>query len=102
MEGDVLMPRWSRRHGASADLVARWERYEAALLVHEEGHLETGRDLAKALKVELPKLPPAANCKALDEAIRARYKALLEAARQRDTDYDKRTGHGATQGARFR
>jgi predicted secreted Zn-dependent protease len=47
----MTLPRWSPPAGASRDLVARWERYLAALRVHEEGHLDHGRDFAREVKV---------------------------------------------------
>jgi predicted secreted Zn-dependent protease len=102
MKGDILMPRWTKRHGASADLVARWQRYEAALLAHEEGHLDIGRELARVVEADLQRVPPAADCRALDAAVRARYDTLLKGFSSRDKEYDQRTQHGRTQGAVFR
>jgi predicted secreted Zn-dependent protease len=101
MQGNILMPRWSKRQGASADLVARWQRYEAALLAHEEGHLDNGREFARVLESELLQLPAAGDCPRLSAAARARYDELLQTYRKRDADYDERTQHGVTQGAKF-
>ena len=101
MTGDVLMPRWSNRRGASPDLVARWERYETALRAHEEGHLDTGRELADVLVGELKNVPPRSDCGALDAAVRARFDELLRTYQEKDKDYDRTTGHGRTQGATF-
>jgi predicted secreted Zn-dependent protease len=102
LTADILMPRWPARHGAAGDLVARWQRYEAALIEHEEGHIAHGRELARTLEAELPRVPAAADCRALDAAVRARFDVLLKDYVQRDRDYDARTGHGRTQGAVFR
>lgn len=101
MHGNIIMPRWVKRAGAPAALVARWQRYERALLVHEEGHLDHGREMARALEIELPKLPAAQDCQALDRAVRLRFDALLQQYAARDREYDLRTGHGKTQGASF-
>jgi len=101
MTGDVLMPRWSNRQGASPDLVARWDRYEAALRAHEEGHLDNGREFADALVTDLRGVPPAADCGALDRDVHARFERLLRQYKQKDVDYDQRTQHGRTQGAVF-
>ena len=98
---DVIMPRWAKRQGASADLVARWNRYEAALLEHEEGHLEIGREAARTLEVELPRVRGQATCLALEAAVRAHYETVMRAFIGRDKEYDARTGHGQAQGAVF-
>lgn len=101
LEGQVTMPRWVKRAGASAELVARWQRYERALLVHEEGHVDHGRELARVLEAELSRLPAAQDCQALDQAVRLRFDALLRQYQARDREYDLRTSHGKTQGAFF-
>lgn len=101
MQGNILMPRWAKRQGASADLVARWQRYEAALLTHEEGHLDNGREFARVLESELLRLPAQGDCPKLNAAARTRFDELLQIYRKRDADYDERTQHGVTQGARF-
>lgn len=102
VKGEILMPRWTKRHGASADLVARWQAYEAKLLEHEEGHLQHARQLAAALEESLPQLPPAPSCRALDASVRARYEELKHLYDQRDKAYDAQTQHGKMQGAVFR
>ena len=101
VKSDMLMPRWSKRHGASADLVARWQAYEAKLLEHEEGHVRHGQELAAALEAELPRLPPARDCRALDAAVRVRFEELQKVYTDKDKAYDARTQHGRMQGAVF-
>ena len=44
----------------------------------------------------------APDCPALDAAVRARHGHMQQEYQQRDLDYDRRTGHGKTQGAEFR
>lgn len=102
VKADILMPRWERRHGASADLIARWEAYQAKLLEHEEGHIRHAHQLAAALEEELPKIPHVPNCRALDAAVRARYEELKGIYERRDKEYDAQTQHGKLQGAVFR
>jgi predicted secreted Zn-dependent protease len=71
------------------------------LQVHEAGHLQAGRDFESNFKRALLGMAPAANCGALDQAIRARFDQMRQQANQRDRDYDAQTNGGATQGARF-
>ena len=97
----VRLPRWSQPAGASSELTARWDRYMDALQVHENGHLQTGRDLESNFKRTASGIS-ASDCSALDGALRASFDSLLRQATQRDKDYDAQTGHGATQGAVFR
>lgn len=97
----VRLPRWSPSAGASRELSARWDRYMDALRVHENGHLQTGRDLESSFKSAAAGIMTA-DCGALDAALRASFDSLLRQANQRDKDYDAQTGHGATQGAVFK
>jgi predicted secreted Zn-dependent protease len=101
LQGNIILPRWVTRAGAPAELIAHWQRYERALLIHEEGHLDHGRELARALEAELPRLPAAQDCQVLDQAVRLRFDELLRQYQARDREYDLRTGHGKTQGASF-
>jgi predicted secreted Zn-dependent protease len=95
------MPRWTASGQASQDLATRWSRYVSALEVHENGHLQTGRDFESNFK-RAAMSAAAPNCGAIDGSLRATYDSLLKQANARDIDYDAQTGHGATQGAVFR
>jgi hypothetical protein len=97
----VRMPRWTPAAGTSADLDARWGRYISALQVHEAGHVQTGRDFDSNFKRAAMGLS-AADCGALDSALRAQFNSFLKQANARDKDYDAQTQHGATQGAYFK
>src|SRR6185503_5431130 len=46
--GEILMPRWSPGPNVSADQKKAWDRYYAALKVHEDGHISHGKQLASA------------------------------------------------------
>jgi predicted secreted Zn-dependent protease len=98
LEAKILMPRWTRRDGASADLIARWQRYEVGLLAHEEAHLDHGRELVRALNREMQTFPPTKYCKELDEAVDAYIDEREKAYRKLDKEYDERTDHGAKLG----
>ncbi|MGQ0510078.1 MAG: DUF922 domain-containing protein [Betaproteobacteria bacterium] len=97
----MILPRWSPPAGVKGDLVSRWERYMAALRLHEEGHLDHGRGAEKEF-IALATAMTASDCASLDRALRDRFSKLIADYQARDRDYDKRTEHGRTQGAWFR
>ena len=80
---------------------ATFERYAKALHHHEQGHVQWGRDAAQAIDQGIAALPAAADCAALERNANALGKRLLEEHVGREQEYDRRTGHGATQGAQL-
>jgi predicted secreted Zn-dependent protease len=97
----MTLPRWSPPPGTPADLVSRWERYVAALRVHEEGHLEHGRGAERELRSWSAAFV-APDCAALDQALSQRFAGILADYQARDREYDARTEHGRSQGAWLR
>jgi predicted secreted Zn-dependent protease len=84
----MTLPRWSPPAGTPPELVERWQRYLIALLSYQNGRLERARELERALKPALEAVPPAADCPALDVAVRERYEALQEEVKARDAEPD--------------
>lgn len=77
----------------------RFARLVQALGVHEAGHLRIARAAARELDEALADLAPAAGCPALMARAHGLATRLLDAAAQRQRDYDRATRHGCTQGA---
>lgn len=73
--------------------------YVSALRQHEQGHADTGRMAAKAIDQGIAALPRQASCAALETAANQTGHRLIAQFRQRDTQYDRATGYGRTQGA---
>jgi predicted secreted Zn-dependent protease len=98
--GEILMPRWTDEASGPSDLQRRWSTYYAALRQHEDGHIQHGRELALLIRQRLLGLgvQPCEQMQALTEG---EFKRLSGNLKARDEDYDARTNHGATQGARF-
>lgn len=96
----TTLPRWSGNR-VDAALAQRWDRYLRALEEHEKGHAQIGARAAEAIQEELSKLQPHATCPDLEKAIESRAQALLEAAREDEAEYDRRTRNGIGQGAMF-
>lgn len=78
-----------------------WERYLAALTAHEEGHARLGIDTARNIQRGILALPQMTSCAALERSANSLGEQALQRLRGAHIDYDRRTGHGASQGARL-
>jgi predicted secreted Zn-dependent protease len=96
----VRMPRWNAPASADPKLVAGWNRYVGALEVHENGHLQHGRDMEANFKRAAMAIS-AANCGDVERQLRQRFDAMIKDASALDVQYDAQTRHGATQGAHY-
>lgn len=94
-------PFWEDRDKASAKLNGYWDYFLTRLEIHERGHgdlaLETGVEVAKALKA----LTPQPTCEALKSEITASAKEAMKNGDKKQRAYDRETNHGETQGAWF-
>ena len=97
----TTLPKWVDRDTAARPLGERWDRYMAALILHESGHKKIGTGAALAIRERVRKVPAQASCPAVKTAVDAAANAILEEFRSREADYDRTTDHGATQGATF-
>ena len=98
--GEILMPRWEDKSTASADLQQRWARYYDALKLHEDGHIQNGRELALLVRERLMSLGTLP-CERLPGIAEGEYQRVYSNLKSRDKEYDDRTNHGATQGAKL-
>lgn len=96
-----LMPRWKDRATAPAGLGAKWDRYIAALDVHEDGHEDIGLAIGAEVRRRLSALDRAPTCKELHASLDREGQAVTDEFATRDAAYDRETDHGATQGAQF-
>lgn len=95
------LPRWRNRATASPGLGAKWDRYVAALAVHENGHDDIGRAVGAEVRRRLSALTRAPTCQKLHAALEREGQAVTEEFATKDAAYDTLTDHGGTQGARF-
>ena len=98
---DIVMPRWRDARNGPAELAAAWRRFIAALRRHEEGHAAIARRGARRIARRLEALRTFPSCARLELAADAAAERILEETRRAERAYDRRTGHGDTQGARF-
>lgn len=90
----ITLPRLATPEALTPAALRNWDRYMAALIRHEQGHVKNA--LEQAPKV-VDAIWKARDCAAVDAAGDA---ALAVLAKQ-DLKYDARTRHGVSQGARY-
>lgn len=81
---------------------AEFDRYLPALKQHEQGHVQFGRDAARAVDEGIAQLPAEAECATLERRANALGQRIVQDHVEREKRYDLDTGHGATQGAKLK
>jgi predicted secreted Zn-dependent protease len=97
----ITLPHWNVPGRAAPRLVANWQRFSSAVLVHEGGHRDLALEGANELGRALLALPPAPSCAELEQTARASGEAMVGQYNRLQLLYDQTTKHGATQGAVF-
>jgi predicted secreted Zn-dependent protease len=97
----TTLPEWSDERAAPERLRTRWREYLAALTEHENGHRTHGMDAAREIDRGIAALSAQASCGVLGNAANDLGNQIIRQYNERDLDYDRRTGHGLTQGTRF-
>jgi predicted secreted Zn-dependent protease len=94
------MPRWVDRDKAPSELQAKWDRFIAALWVHERGHRDIGVSVARDIEEQISNLGRPGKCGTeFRDFIQGLAKVYLDEIQPRHDKYDRDTGHGRTQGA---
>jgi len=101
MEVTTTLPRWVPDDDVSGKLVARWERFLAALTDHEQGHRRLGLEAATALERHVNEMPAEPTCDELERAIADDSEGIVRSYRESERRYDEHTRHGRSEGARF-
>lgn len=97
----ITLPKWKRPSSISSGLKNRWNRYIAALEVHENGHKKNGLDAGKDILQTLRSMSAYPTCEELGLAANVAADEVIKIYNQKDIEYDRVTEHGRTQGARF-
>ena len=95
----TIMPRRQALANGADRMAAEWARFLAALGVHERGHAENAQRHAKQLYAVLHGHGPFASAQELEAFVKMQGDKCIADANAEDLEYDKRTGHGDTQGA---
>jgi predicted secreted Zn-dependent protease len=93
----MILPRWDTPPGADPKLIARWNRYLAALRIHEDGHRYRAEAAAGELRRALVR-ERATDCATLETRLDSMANALLAELRKRQAAYDQDTNFGKSQG----
>jgi len=97
----ITLPRWRGARKANPLLAADWGRFIGALRLHEDGHAAIARAAARRIARRLASVRMFRSCARLERAADAAGQRMLAQARAEEIAYDRRTGHGYTQGARL-
>ena len=98
----ITLPRWIAPTNAPAEVRAAWAKYAAALEVHENGHADLALAAAAEMHKRIKEIDSNLDCITLRARVQAECKAVLDSHRAQEKDYDRKTRHGATQGATLR
>jgi predicted secreted Zn-dependent protease len=96
----MTLPRWERPRSADPALVERWDRYLAALRLHEDGHRYRAEAAAGDVRRTLQRERTARDCGTLENRLNALANSLLDGLRRQQEDYDRETESGRRQGVR--
>jgi predicted secreted Zn-dependent protease len=93
------LPRWRSEKKGVAALKTRWQQFADALKRHEDGHKDHGLAAGREIEAALLASKPAGNCEDLAAGANAAAEAIVKKYQILDQDYDRKTGHGRTEGA---
>jgi predicted secreted Zn-dependent protease len=97
----MFLPRWVPPPDASAELIALWDQYSAAVRFHEDGHhriaVAAGQEVSRRLNAE----PRGQGCKALENRLKAVVDEVLVEYKGKQAAYDRETDSGRAQGTRI-
>ncbi len=85
----MILPRWSNRSRAAADLGFIWDTLSMDIKRHEERHAEIARNHARQLERALMALRPQKSCEALETLVAETTKSLLEAHDRQQARFDQ-------------
>ena len=95
------LPKWRFAWLADDALRRKWARFHAALSAHEAQHRAFGVAVGRETERALNALGARRTCAALEREARQAFARILQKHQQREREFDKRTQHGASTGAKF-
>jgi predicted secreted Zn-dependent protease len=98
LDAVITLPKLRTASAAQSEI---FDRYLAALRVHELGHYDVGTAAAQAIDGELRNLPEMRTCDALEFEGNRVARRTLDRFVEVNRQYDEDTNHGKTQGARL-
>ena len=90
----TFLPRWSPSAEASPRTKEQWTKFVNALADHELGHARIALAAAEEVRKQAVLITSAPSCQVLKEKLNSSAERVLDAHRQREKEYDRRTNHG--------
>ena len=94
------LPRWVDEAKAPPPLATAWNLFASSLTEHELGHGRLALELSQRMEYAMAAIPPQPSCAELEQKINALGTHMIDADDTQEA-YDRRTSHGASQGALF-
>lgn len=98
LRSTVVLPDWTNVSTVRPEVARGWREFVTALRGHEEGHRSRAKAQGVFLWQSLLGLE-ARTCDDLQRLVEATAEQVIEEGREAQLEYDRHTGHGATQGA---
>ena len=95
----VTLPRWTAPKNAAPEVRDAWISFFTALSKHEAGHAQNALAAVTEMHQRVTRLPTESDCAALKKKVDATAGGVVAEFRQRDVEFDRRTAHGARDGA---
>jgi predicted secreted Zn-dependent protease len=95
-----LLPQWKDVVGTNTALAQSWKKYSDALHGHEYTHKDIVASSAREALNAIQNFPESP-CQNFVQTVNAYADAQLNIIQQRNDEYDRRTNHGAVEGAHF-
>ena len=90
----TTMPRWTPPTDIAAAVKEQWTRYYTNLAQHEAGHARLALAAAADIQKAISQMGAQSDCSQLSGLINERADKIVEAYREREREYDRRTAHG--------
>lgn len=97
----TFLPKWLDYTEGPDPLRQKWLPYITALKAHEDQHRELAVAAAAEVEAHIRDIGPQGSCEALADRVQAMGNRVVNLYRGREQDFDRRTGHGADEGAIF-
>ena len=98
----ITLPKWEGYHEASYSERKEWDRAQKVLMRHEKKHETIAKMAVREFERKANALPAEASCQALTDTINVLFDRYMKQANHQNKSYDRRTDHGATEGAALR
>jgi predicted secreted Zn-dependent protease len=101
LEVTYTLPRLKQTSSMPDTVVARWDKYYAALFDHETGHKDLGSRAAIEIENKILNMAPRDSCERLESDANEIGKSMISKYSRIEKDYDRTTNHGLNTGAVF-